>query len=387
MPQRVTKTKSMDSELFNDSSDFNVLEQQALELAELRQRPGPIIVTGPWGIGKTTLLEYFVKRNDLKYDNVAIFNGFELTGQFRFKRIVDQFQIFKKSLLIIEDFERVIPDYIKEEILLLFKEGRKYNIDIIMSVADGTDYELFERQSRIYRLEPLSEAASFKIISDILKSTGLHPSAILKLYEADPSLKYSTFSIRRLSRIMNQVIDVNASVIQPLIDGIKYKNSLFSSPEQQPLIITGEEKAIITEIKLIERDIIAEIKKEPGDIYKLTSRQFEELVVDMYRRNGFNVTLTKKTRDGGKDFIISNPSLLGNQLIYGECKKNRPDRPVGLEIIKQLHSTIMTDRATGGILVSSSYFSPDAQKFVQQYQHQLELIDFIRLNQMINELK
>jgi polynucleotide 5'-kinase involved in rRNA processing len=53
----------MDLVLFNDSSGFVVLEQEALELAELRQKPGPIIVTGPWGIGKTTLLEYFTAKS------------------------------------------------------------------------------------------------------------------------------------------------------------------------------------------------------------------------------------------------------------------------------------------------------------------------------------
>jgi len=63
---------------------------------------------------------------------------------------------------------------------------------------------------------------------------------------------------------------------------------------------------------------------------------------------------------GGKDLIISTRNNLGNLLIYRDCKKNRPDRPVSISIVKNLRSTIFNDGVTAGIVITTPYFSPDA---------------------------
>lgn len=38
-------------------------------------------------------------------------------------------------------------------------------------------------------------------------------------------------------------------------------------------------------------------------VYDLESWEFEELVAEVFHRNGFDAVITKKTRDGGKDIV------------------------------------------------------------------------------------
>ncbi len=56
-------------------------------------------------------------------------------------------------------------------------------------------------------------------------------------------------------------------------------------------------------------DVNDEIKKylskHPEKLHDLTSRKFEELVASILEDLGFDVTLTKQTRDGGTDIIAS----------------------------------------------------------------------------------
>lgn len=40
-------------------------------------------------------------------------------------------------------------------------------------------------------------------------------------------------------------------------------------------------------------------------VYDLKTWEFEELVAEIYRRNGFNAKVTQRTRDGGRDVIAT----------------------------------------------------------------------------------
>src|SRR5271166_1023037 len=44
-------------------------------------------------------------------------------------------------------------------------------------------------------------------------------------------------------------------------------------------------------------------KRDPQQLLELDSRQFEELVAEIWHRFGYSVELTLRTRDGGRDVI------------------------------------------------------------------------------------
>ena len=104
---------------------------------------------------------------------------------------------------------------------------------------------------------------------------------------------------------------------------------------------------------------------------------FEEFVAELLSRMGLAVHLTSQTRDGGRDILATMKSPVGELLTIVECKKNSPHRPVGIDIIERFLYTIREkDRASLGLIATTSYFSADAQKEASQYPWQLKLKDF-----------
>lgn len=97
--------------------------------------------------------------------------------------------------------------------------------------------------------------------------------------------------------------------------------------------------------------------------------------------------LTKQTRDGGKDLIVLNNSILGDLVIYAECKKRAPKYPVNVGLVRQLYGTVEADRATAGIMVTTSYFSEDARRFQQKIKSRMNLIDYSELMKQIMDCR
>ncbi len=74
-------------------------------------------------------------------------------------------------------------------------------------------------------------------------------------------------------------------------------------------------------------------------------------------RLGYEVSVTPQSRDGGKDLYAAMKSSLGSFLYVVECKLFAPNRPVGVQIVRNLYGMVEAERATAGIVVSTSSFS------------------------------
>ena len=177
-----------------------------------------------------------------------------------------------------------------------------------------------------------------------------------------------------------------------LKDKLHYKNSiieLFSSSDiikpKHPEIILPKTPKIISDVCLINSNLINKIKQNPKLIYQLSSRQFEEVVAELFDKEGYQVTITQATRDGGKDLIILEQKRIGNFIIYVECKNYGTSYPIGVRIVRELYGAVTADRATAGVLVTSSYFSTPAKKFTEKVKSQLSLIDYNDLKKWIDE--
>ncbi|SFR74909.1 Restriction endonuclease [Mitsuaria sp. PDC51] len=138
-------------------------------------------------------------------------------------------------------------------------------------------------------------------------------------------------------------------------------------------------------IQTVNGQLLRSVQKNPNAIFDLTSRQFEEVTGELLEKLGYKVELTKATRDGGKDLILASHSNVGQFVYYVECKRYAPERPVGVHLVRELVGAIYADRVTAGIMVTSSYFSPDAVSYSQQLKHQLTLVDFLRLKAWLKD--
>lgn len=89
-------------------------------------------------------------------------------------------------------------------------------------------------------------------------------------------------------------------------------------------------------------------------------RGFERLVGDAYQRQGFTVLPTAYGSDGGIDLILER----GTERVFVQCKHWRASR-VGVQVVRELFGLVAAHRATGGIVVSSGTFTPEATEFAR----------------------
>ena len=131
---------------------------------------------------------------------------------------------------------------------------------------------------------------------------------------------------------------------------------------------------------LIVIDINSELKRylsrHPEKIYNLSPRKFEELIASILTDLGFDVELTQATRDGGSDIIAYIRNAVCEYLTLVECKRYAPDNKVGVGIIREVTGVHHIKKASKSIIVTTSFFTPDAIREAAAFEHQLELKDY-----------
>ena len=113
-------------------------------------------------------------------------------------------------------------------------------------------------------------------------------------------------------------------------------------------------------------------------------RKFEELVAELFGGFGYDVELTKQTRDGGRDIVaVKREEVQVKYLI--ECK--RPDRGgyVGIRPVRELLGVRADEEATKAILATTARFSKDARVLFERHRWILELKEYDDLREWIDQ--
>lgn len=117
-----------------------------------------------------------------------------------------------------------------------------------------------------------------------------------------------------------------------------------------------------------------------ADIRAMDWREFEKLVGEAYRRQGFTVRETPDGPDGGYDLILSR----GGEKTLVQCKRWRTWK-VDVKAVREFYGVMASEGAARGIFVSTGRYTADAHAFVKD--KQLELIDGEALVRMIDEIR
>jgi len=121
--------------------------------------------------------------------------------------------------------------------------------------------------------------------------------------------------------------------------------------------------------------LLSETVKNPLELLRLNPRQFEELVAQLWHRFGYDTELTAQTKDGGRDIIaVKNTEV--NMRFLIECKRYDPNRKVGVGLVRQLYGVKIHEKATKGILATTSSFSAPARTFFADHVWELEPRDY-----------
>lgn len=147
-------------------------------------------------------------------------------------------------------------------------------------------------------------------------------------------------------------------------------------PTHNKIVIPAEIK---NDVKVVNKSLVEKVAQNPDILYTIQPREFEEMVCELFERKGYKVKLTKQTHDGGKDIIILNDSMLGDLIFYAECKRFSKNHPVEVSLVRELFGVVEADRATAGIMVTTSYYSEEAKDFRNKVKTRMQLIDYVEL--------
>ena len=110
-------------------------------------------------------------------------------------------------------------------------------------------------------------------------------------------------------------------------------------------------------------------------------REFEMLVGEAYRLQGYSVT---ETGGGGADGGIDLSLTKGNEKFLVQCKQWKAFK-VGVDVVRELYGVMAAKGATGGFVVTSGRFTDDAKAFADG--RNVQLVDGPKLFAMITQAK
>jgi len=139
--------------------------------------------------------------------------------------------------------------------------------------------------------------------------------------------------------------------------------------------------ALVSAIATIKRKRTFASAKDIESIRAMSWREFETLIAETYRRQGFTVEATGGGgADGGIDLILRGK---GHKAIV-QCKHWR-QRQVGVKIVREMYGVMVAEKADRVVIVTSGAYTQEAQDFAKG--KPILLIDGKALAQHIREIK
>ena len=162
--------------------------------------------------------------------------------------------------------------------------------------------------------------------------------------------------------------DKNAELVSPLYIHDKHKNKV---------------ELLIPDFEIIDKQLMEFFGKNPHVMHHLHHRKFEEFLAALFKDLGYDVELGPGGGDGGVDLRLISKTDTGPLLFLVQAKKYAPNRPIGLQPVQALFGAVEAEKASQGILVSTSYFQPAVKKFVGEVPFRVQLAGPVEIQNWI----
>jgi restriction system protein len=129
----------------------------------------------------------------------------------------------------------------------------------------------------------------------------------------------------------------------------------------QAVIVPGDrtsEGILIESIALPWYDIVKLMLANPRTIYELDWRKWEELIAGAYKREGYEVILTPRSNDKGRDVIATRPGI-GSVRFFDQMKAYKPGHLVTSNDVLAMAGVLAVEKnVSKGIITTTSDFAP-----------------------------
>lgn len=147
-----------------------------------------------------------------------------------------------------------------------------------------------------------------------------------------------------------------AAILEPIAE--------LTTPDQ--VILIGQQ---------VSASLIEFFAEHPEEMRLMPHRRFEELMAEVWQRFGYEVELTKRTRDGGIDIIAIRDAEISTRFLI-ECKRLAPHNKVSVEPVRALYGVKTHLGASKAILATTVYFTSEARQFIDRHPWELEGKDY-----------
>jgi CheY-like chemotaxis protein len=282
-----------------------------------------------------------------------------------------------RRILVVEDFDD--NRYLLSRLLEM--DGFQ-----IKAVANGAE-----------ALEAIGQQLPDLVLTDLIMPQvgGLELIRRLKQDKDTSSIPVIVFSAVDTG-ILDEARDVGASAIfQKPIDydelSSSIKNLLKIPLSGEPQAELKPDDNLILPVKqtivIVNEHLANYFRSDPEALRRIDPFKFESVVAELFQEEGYEVVLTPARADGGKDIYVYKKDPLTEVMFLVECKRYVPPNKVNVSIARQLYGVVQQERATGGIIVTTSYFTKPAKQFAASIPYHLFLRDFDYLTQWLKKTK
>jgi restriction system protein len=347
-------------------------------LSAFKEGARGILVVGPAGAGKTTVAHAFAHRYEERFPG-GIFRAsasWAESPEHLLGRAITV-PIEDASLLVVDDAEafdeaglQIIQDLLRRnsQLSVILTSQRR------LALSDGFHTIALHGLSRDEFQELLG-----------LRDAFVHGQLDAQL--VDRLFQISGGSALVGSLAAAAVRDGGVASLQDLFEYLRgFRAPGLVGPDGHPLTReSAEHQRIVVDVASANSAILEMLKKQPELAWKLPSRKFEEIVAEILDKQGYDVSLTPASGDGGFDIYAARKDGLGKFLYLVECKRYVPPHKVGVEIVRALYGVIQIQRATAGAIVTTSFFTAGAKEFQREVQYHLHLHDYIALQKWVED--
>ena len=124
---------------------------------------------------------------------------------------------------------------------------------------------------------------------------------------------------------------------------------------------------------VVLRVLAADLLKHGRLLSELHWREFEKLIATLLEQFGWDVELTRGSKDGGIDVIaIKNDPTLGKIKSLWQAKKYHLGNKVELRDVRDLSAIRDSQKATKGVIVTTSHLTRGAIDWIRTDEFRLE---------------